>query len=187
MAVTKDYYAWLQTTARQNAATKKAALDIALQSMTTAQFDKSGKFIGYAKTATGAPKMGEFDVQHEQAKKNIEASGEAAGMLQSGQQAQNLSSEEANWRSRIAAATTDIGSQKNQVTTDLAQQLAQYQATYGKSNSSGGKKVVTPVTPPPGSGGPGPLGVIAPPPKFTPPKPSAWNPRSPRGFESKYG
>jgi hypothetical protein len=165
MAIAKDYYAYVVANAKQAAALKKKALDQALTAMTTAQFDKSGKFTGYAKSKTGAPQMGTLDVQHEQGKKNIQASGEAAGMLQSGQQAERLSSEEAAWRSGVVGAIANTATQKGQVTTDLAQQLAQYQATYGKPVSSGGVSNTQTINLPPGTtNGPGQLGIITPPP-----------------------
>lgn len=178
MPTTKEYLAWLQTTARQNAATKRTALDAALQAMTTAKFDTSGKFTGYGTNAQGAPQMGTIDVQHEENKRNIGASGEAAGMLLSGQHAQNLTSEEADWRSRVIAAQTGSANEQNKVTTDLAQQLAEYEATYGSPASSGsttttttgGTKPPAGGTKPPGSvTTPPPLGMISPPPSYIPP------------------
>ena len=169
MPLSNTYYDTLKTQLEAAANSKKAAIDAALLRSSTAQFDPTtGKVTGY-----GPQGPGTLDVQEQENVRALGTSSEGAGMLRSGQYARQLAGSQAAYRSAVAETKAKAESEKTQIDTDTAAELAKYKAMYEVPGASGGNSSNTAAQPTAPKTPSSP--AIAPPPVFKPstPAPSA--------------
>jgi hypothetical protein len=136
MPSTNDYFINLKTMAESAALAKKQALDTAYEMATQAKVNKDTGEITYNKDASGQDKLGTADVAYKEKQRSTATSGEAGGMLRSGQQARQKLMDESDYRARILSLAQDKTAQQSQIDTDTATKIAEYRAMYGTGAAS---------------------------------------------------
>lgn len=142
MATTTNYFTQLKTQLNASAEAKKAALDAALLRATTANVDSSGN-ITYNKDAAGNELYGSLDVGYKEGQRNLRSGAEGSGMLRSGQLKRSELTNEASYRANVLGAKEKTTAEKTDVTNEMANQLAEYQAMYGTISGTGGGATTT--------------------------------------------
>lgn len=137
MPTTQTYLEQLILNSNAAATAKKAALDQAMERMSTATFDEEGKTT-YKTDDKGNPMYGSMDVDYLNRVRQTGAGAESSGMLRSGQYARSLAEGQAAYRSGVLGAKSQTTAEKTAVDQELAQKQAEYKATYGTSTGGGG-------------------------------------------------
>lgn len=127
-----SYYDQLKANLTADAAAKKAALDAIYNAYTQATFDESG---GVSYKEPG--KLGTRDVQFDTSQRALQAAGESAGMLRSGQQARNLATDLAGYKADVLGMSGKTTADKTAIDTAQATELAKYKAQYETGTGTG--------------------------------------------------
>lgn len=164
MATTLSYYDELKTKYDADAAAKKAALDATMARASTAQFDESGKLIGYGDKGPGT-----LDVQQMEGERRLAGMAEGAGMLQSGQYARDLATSQAQYRGQIIGMREQTAADKAAIESEQATNIAEAKAKYGEDTAGGGSSTNGSTSQPKsGKGTPSGSTAITPPPVYSP-------------------
>lgn len=128
MALSPTYLETLTTQLTNAANSKKNAIDLRLQTYSTAKFDETGKLVGYGDTG-----LGTRDVAQQEGERMLAGRAEGAGMLRSGQYARDLATSQAAYRADIMGQRGQAASEKSTIEYGLAKDLAEAQAAYDTS------------------------------------------------------
>lgn len=172
MALSPTYLETLTTQLTNAAKSKKDAIDLRLQTYSTAKFDETGKLVGYGETG-----LGTRDVAQQEGERMLAGRAEGAGMLRSGQYARDLATSQAGYRADILAQKSQAAGEKQTIEYGLAKDLAEAQAAYDTNMKTDQKDGGTGTGGAGGGGGQGggsqadsnKSNAITPPPTYTPP------------------